>query len=122
METKDDRVILSDLSGDPPKLAFSLTIYEKFSISCYKGATKVPRNNLINGFTYKIEKYSQVVNLIEKLRNAPIDTNEELKTAAINMRSLLDMGTALEDDEKTKVKFLVEQLVLQSKSVRTIHQ
>ena len=40
MVTKDDRVILSDISGDPPKLAFSLTIYENFSISCYKGATR----------------------------------------------------------------------------------
>ena len=50
---KDGRIILSDISGDPPRLRFSLTIFKDFTISCYKGLTKVTHNDLINGFTYK---------------------------------------------------------------------
>ena len=45
---KDDRIILSDISGDPPRLCFSLTIFKDFTISCYKGLTKVDDNDLIN--------------------------------------------------------------------------
>ena len=60
---KVDRIILTDISGDPPSLIFSLTIFNDFTISCYKGFTKVPHNDLINGFTYKVEKYSQIHNV-----------------------------------------------------------
>ena len=35
----DDRLILTDIIGVPPKLTFSFTIFEDFKICCYKGLT-----------------------------------------------------------------------------------
>ena len=43
---KVDRIISNFVSGDPPMLIFSLTIFNDFTISCYKGFTKVPHNDL----------------------------------------------------------------------------
>ena len=53
---KEDRIILSEISGDPPNVSFPLAIFNNFSISCYRGSIKVSCNDMINGFTYKIER------------------------------------------------------------------
>ena len=65
MAKKDDRLILTDISVDPPKLTFSFTIFKDFKICCYKGLTKVAHTDLINGFTYKLETYFQIVDVLE---------------------------------------------------------
>ena len=52
---KEDRMI----HGDTPKFTFSLTLFMDLTISCYIGNTKISCNDLINGFTYKLEKYWQ---------------------------------------------------------------
>ena len=98
------RIILIDIPGDPPKLTFSLTIFKDFTISCYKGFTKVAHNDLINGFTYKLEKYSQIVALLERLRGTEINVSEEIKQSALNMKYLLDIDTM--DDKKNQRQLL----------------
>ena len=52
---KDDRTLLTEISGDPPIVPFSLTVFSDLSISCYKGSTKISYRDLINGFMYKVE-------------------------------------------------------------------
>ena len=42
--------------------------------------------------------------------------SEEIKQSALDMKYLLDIDT-MDDEEKTMVKFLVEQLILPSKKV-----
>ena len=100
---KDDRIILIDISGHPPKLIFSLIIFKDFTISSSKELTKVAHNNLINGFTCKFEKYSEIVALLIRLRGTEITVAEKMKQTVLNMKDLLDMDT-MGDEVKTKVK------------------
>ena len=67
---KSDRIILSEVSGDPPRSSYSLTVFKEFTISCYRGFTKLSRNVLINGYSYKIETYSQIHGVLERLRTS----------------------------------------------------
>ena len=65
-----------------------------------------------------MEKYSKDV--LESLKGVELDASEEMKQLALNINDLLDMDDiddGMDDDEKTKIKFLVEQLILQSKKV-----
>ena len=54
--------------------------------------------------------------MLKRLRQTTIDINNELKSVSLNLKMLLEKDTKLKDDEKTKVTFLVDQLVLQSKN------
>ena len=62
----DDSMILTVIYGIPPRMTFSLQIFKDYSTSCYKGYTKVAYTDLVNSFTHKIEKYSQVKDIMER--------------------------------------------------------
>ena len=113
---KSDRIILSEVSGDPPRFSFSLTIFKDFTISCYRGSAKVPCNDLINGYSYKIETFSQIHAVLKRLRTSVNVVQEEVKGAALNISDIVDSAD-MDEDERTKVKFLIEQLLLQSKKL-----
>ena len=61
-----ESLILTEVVGIPPKITFSLQIFQDYSISCYKGYTKVTYNDLLNSFTHKLEKYSQVIDILNR--------------------------------------------------------
>ena len=56
----------------PPDLDFSLTITDDFKVQAYRGHKKIVVRDLINGFTSKICKHSQVETLIERLEKTPL--------------------------------------------------
>ena len=80
----------------------------------YKWLTKGlqrAHNDLINAFTYKFEKYSQIVDVLERLREVEIDVYEEIKQSALNIKDLFnldDMDDNMDDHQTTKDKLLVE--------------
>ena len=105
-----ESLILAEVVGIPPKMAFSLQIFRDYTISCYKGYTKVTYNDLINSFSHKIEKYSQVIDILNRLKKAEYDIAEELKGVAANIQDILDSDENLDESEKEKVKFLIDQM------------
>ena len=113
---KCDRIILGEVSGDPPRFSFSLTVFKDFTISCYRGFTKLSCNDLINGYSYKIETYSQIHAVLERLRTSSNVVQDDIKGAALNISDIVDSAD-MDDDERTKVKFLIEQLLMQSKKL-----
>ena len=102
---KCDRIILSEVSGDPPRFSFSLTVFKDFTISCYRGFTKLSCNDLINGYSYKIETYSQIHAVLERLRTSSNVVQDDIKGAARNISDIVDSAD-MDEDERTKVKFL----------------
>ena len=113
---RQDRILLTEISGDPPKLTFSLTIFKDFSILCYRGCTKVSCNDLINGFSYKVERYSQIFAILERLRKCKHNIQEEFQQASRNINDIVELAD-MDDDEISKVKFLIDQLLLQSRKM-----
>jgi hypothetical protein len=112
---KEDRVILCEISGNPPTVSFSLTIFSNFSILCYRGSTKVSSNDLISGFTYKIERYSQIPNILERLMKSEHNIKDECQQAARNINNIVESADR-DEDERSKIKFLTDQLFLQSRN------
>ena len=110
---RQDRILLTEILGDPPKLTFSLTIFKDFLILCYRGCTKVSCNDLINGFSYKVERYSQIFAILERLRKCKHNIQEEFQQASRNINDIVESAD-MDDDEISKVKFLTDQLLLQS--------
>ena len=51
----------------PPRMLFSLKIFKDYTISCLKEIATFP-NDLINSFTHKIEKFSQIELILERLK------------------------------------------------------
>ena len=113
---KSDRIILSEVSGDHLRFSFPLTVFKDFTISCYRGFTKLSCNDLINGYSYKIETYSKIHRVLERLRTSSNVVQEDIEGAALNISDIVDSAD-MDEDERTKVKFLTEQLLLQSKKL-----
>ena len=67
--TKDEQIILCEIIGSPPMIQYSIIIYTDFSICAFYGFSKIYLNDLINGFTHKVEKYTQILNIIERTKS-----------------------------------------------------
>ena len=106
----EESLILTEVVGIPPKMTLSLQSFKDYSISCYKGYTKVTYNDLINSFTHKIEKYSQVIDIIKRLKEAEYNLSEELKGVAANIQAILDLDENLDECDEEKIKFLIDQM------------
>ena len=112
---KEDRVILCEISGNPPTVSFSHTIFSNSSILCYCGSTKVSCNDLINGFNYKIERYSQIPNILERVMKSAHNIKDECQQAVRNINNIVE-SAEIDEDERSKIKFLTDQLFLQSRN------
>ena len=112
---KEDRVIQCEISGNPPTVSFSLAISSNLSILCYRGSTKVSCNDLINGFTYKIGRYSQIPNILERLMKSGHNIKDECQQAARNINNIVESAD-IDGSERSKIKFLTDQLFLQSRN------
>ena len=96
-------------------MLFSLEIFEDYTLSCFKGNTKICYNELINSFTRKIEKFSKIKLILDRLKDAKHQLHEELFHTASYIKSILDSEESLDDSEISKIEFLIEQLHLLSK-------
>ena len=64
----------------PPEVLFSIKISTDFNVTFYVKSSKVNVRNLINAFNHKLEKYSQLNNIISVLGN--VSLNDVVKTCA----------------------------------------
>ena len=95
-------------------MLFSLEIFKDATLSCFKGNTKICCNDLINSFTYKMEKFSQIKLILERLKETKHHLPEEPSQTASYIKSLLDYESP-EDREINKVECLIDQLHIFSK-------
>ena len=97
----------------PPGIDFSLTITDDFKVQAYRGHKKIVVRDLINGFTNKICKYSQVETLIEQLEKTPLDLRTELRACG---SKILDFANEVDDDSYSGVArrttFIGKQILL----------
>ena len=63
-------IIVTEVAEIPPRMLFPLEIFKDYTISCFKGNTKICFNDLINSFTHKIETLSQIESIMERLKEA----------------------------------------------------
>ena len=71
-------IILTEVAEIPPRMLISLEIFKDYTIFCFKGNTKLCSNDLINSFTHKIETFSQIELILERLKEAKLQLPKEL--------------------------------------------
>ena len=106
---RDDSIQLHEISDKiPPTLLFSIIIYNNFTVDCYKDGYYIPVRDLL-GFSAKLEKYSQLPGIIERVRTFQLSTADIAKTFGSNLQTLIENSE--NDEELTRrVLFLAEQL------------
>ena len=86
----------------------SVNINPDFSVTAWRNNTKVSIRHLL-GFQWKLERWSQLENIISSVSNFPLDLSSELQSVnKIKQRLLSD------NIDITKCKFLFEQFLLKS--------
>ena len=79
----DTGINLMKISNEsPPEVLFSIEISTDFKVTCYVKSSKVNVRNLINAFNHKLEKYSQLNNIISVLGDTNLSLHDEVKTCA----------------------------------------
>ena len=86
----------------------------------FKVNTRTCYNDLINSFTRKIEKFSQIELILKRLKEAKHHLSEELSQTASCLKLILYFES-LEDGETNKIEFLIDQLHLLSKQDQGQH-
>lgn len=72
----------------PPTLVFSVFAGTDFKVMCYKNSSVIQVRHLINGFTLKLEKYSQFNEVIEYVSNTDPLLLDELHSLEKQLTSL----------------------------------
>ena len=79
-DLSDDNVIkLYHIQGIPPTLTFSIFIYGDMKVSAFKGNASVSLRDVISGFDWKLNKFSDLDKVIEKVTYFPIDIYNNLQ-------------------------------------------
>ena len=112
--SKNDSIIVTEVAETPLRMLFSLEIFKDDTLSCFKGNSKICYNDLINSFTHKIAKFSQIELVLERLKEPKHHLPEEPSQTASYIKSILDSESP-GDSEINKVEYLIDQLHLLSK-------
>ena len=75
----------------PPKHIYSIVIYNDFKMECYKLGYYIPVRDLL-GFSAKLENYSQLLSIIERVRNFQLGVTDIARMFGSNLESLIENG------------------------------
>ena len=110
LTVKDESIALYSCNNEvPPKIEFSITINRDFSLSCYRSAPYVPTRELVGGFSGKLELFSLVTHIIDKVKTFKLDIASELKSCKNDLNDLI-CDSEIEEKQTTQFEFLCEQL------------
>ena len=101
------------MTGTPPIVEHSVFISDNFHVEAYKRQSKIPTRDIINAFSNTVTKYSQIDNILNRLKAATVDINSEIGFAGNILLSLLDEFEIDEIDVKKRrqIKFIGTQLL-----------
>ena len=105
--SEDNVIKLYHIQGIPPTITFSIFINGDMKVSAFKGNTSVSLRDVISGFDWKLNKFSELDKVIEKVTSFPIDIHNELMTLS---EILIELCNDSNDIDKKRVGFLLEQV------------
>ena len=62
----------------PPEVEYSIRIKDDFQVEAHRKHMKISARDLINGFTNTLCRYSQIDNIVNRLKITPINLRSEL--------------------------------------------
>ena len=109
----DLRVInLYCIDGTPPSIIYSISISDDMKIRAFKYNSVVNIRDGVPSLDWKIRRYSELDNIIEKIRTFPINVQTEIKHTADTLRSQCDVSDTIEIPIRKRKHFLCDQLKL----------
>ena len=110
-----DSLKISKLDDEsPPDLKYCLIIHKDFKVEAYRGRKKIPTRDIIKGFSAKLERFSQIDKILNRLEDTPLDIKHELRACGAK---ILDLANEIDDDEKysgqkRRMTFTAKQIIL----------
>ena len=77
--SEDNVIELYDIQGIPPAIRFSIFINGDTKVRAFKGKTSVSLCDVFSGFDWKLNKFSDLDKVIEKVTYFPIDIYNNLQ-------------------------------------------
>lgn len=108
--SEDNVIKLYHIQGIPPTITFSIFINGDKKVSAFKGNTSVSLRDVISGFDWKLNKFSELDKVIEKVTSFPIDIHNELTKLSEILIELCNDSDDIDEKVKKKVGFLLEQV------------
>ena len=103
---------ISPASQFPPTLIFSIFVGTDFKVKCYKNSSLIPVRHLINGFTLKLERFSQlrkiIIDYVASVDSLLLDELHSLEKRLTDLSNHKDV----EEDLKHRLLFFASQLRL----------
>ena len=99
------------IEGMPPML-YSIFISRDMTVSAYKGNSSITLRDVIPSFDWKIRLFSELDNIVNKVRKVPMNIQTEIKQVADTLKSQCDDSDAIDIPIKRRVNFLCAQLKL----------
>ena len=84
-------------------------IHDNFHIDAYRRRKKIPIRDLIDGFSNKISKFSQIDAIIDRLKSTLVELGSIL--VAIG-KDIVVMSLHFEDSRKRQLSFIGKQLMV----------
>ena len=101
-------------SGEPPEVEFSVFLHSDYRIEAYRRRKKIVLRNIIDGFSNRVKRYSQIDSIIDRLKTTPIDSGSELQNMGNQILNLCSFNN--DEKRKRQLSFIGKQLLaLESK-------
>ena len=116
MIIKEDNILLLQLNTDkcPPEIDFSIVITQNFKLKAFKGSREVTTRDVIKGFSAKLETYTELSLVIDKLQEVEVEPVHEVETFVNKFKSTIE-SAGFDDATKKRLTFLCEQIELTTK-------
>ena len=93
----EEYIRLVCLTDDPMIIKFSITIDKLFKVKAYKHSTAVNVRHLIDGFSWQLKQFSQLLAIIDYLIDYPTDLLNDCKHFGEYMKTTLNIVDDLDD-------------------------
>ena len=103
---------LYHIEGIPPSIIYSIFISRGMTVSAYKGNSSINLRDVIPSFDWTIRLFSELDNIVNKVRKFPMNIQTEIKQVADTLKSQCDDSDAIDIPIKRRVNFLCAQLKL----------
>ena len=107
----NDVIKLYHIEGMPP-IIYSIFISRDMTVSAYKGNSSINLRDVIPSFDWKIPLFSELDNIVNKVRKFPMNIQTKIKEVADILKSQCDDSDAIDIPIKRRVNFLCAQLKL----------
>ena len=109
LSSSNESLQLHEIIGIPPNLIFSIVIYHDFKDVCFHSGSKIAVRDIVGGFSAKLEKYSELVNIISRLKNHNPNINNVMNSYSCRLQEFA--STTIDNDKDIhRIQFLAEQL------------